>query len=156
MFFYKKIWWCSRIGNHHRMHGRGGEVDGCIMHRVHTSINKGNNVCLSVCVGSAWKILLVTAHTDKQTDIVQGWPPVLPPLYGQVWSVFFIWTGNGWPTNTVQGWPPMLPPPLWTGNGQPAGGRGNMGGVGRVGKDRAGGPTRAGKDRRVHYALGSH
>jgi hypothetical protein len=40
-------------------------------------------ICLSVCVGSAWKILPVTAHTDRQTDTVQGWPPVLPPLYGQ-------------------------------------------------------------------------
>ncbi len=86
------------------------------------NIYKGNNVCLSVCVGSAWKILLVTAHTNRQTDIVQGWPPVLPPLYGQVWSVFSIWTGNRRPTNTVQGWPPVLPPLYGQGTGDQQGG----------------------------------
>jgi hypothetical protein len=43
-------------------------------------IYKGNNVCLSVCVGSAWKILPITAHTDRQIDTVQGWLPCCPPF----------------------------------------------------------------------------
>ncbi len=97
-------------------------------------------------VGSAWKILPVTAHIDRQTNIVQGWPPVLPPLYGQVWFVFSIWTRNGRPTDTVQGWP-LCCPPLWTGNRRIAGGAstgGGGGGTSMGGKGPGGeGPTGA-------------
>jgi hypothetical protein len=99
-------------------------------------IYKSNNVCLSVCVGSAWKILPVTAHTDRQTDIVQGWPPVLPPLYGQVWSVFSIWTGNGRPTDTVQGWSPVLPPFYGQGTSDQGGGPARARGGGGHGRGR--------------------
>ncbi len=50
---------------------------------IELSILYIKTTCLSVCVGSAWKILPSTAHTHTDIVTVQGWPPVLPPLYGQ-------------------------------------------------------------------------